>query len=156
MTLVSYIGRLILDESLFDFFLCTKKVNELIIEFEDFPRAYKNNLNYKRKHTVVKIQQTGYIKYTILNLYVEFCKPTKRGENYIMQFGSSIIKNKFSDANVCSSEYNCEFKNTSGKLCFQIIMSKQKNMFYVSYEDTMLEKEDVVDICGQIIDYTDI
>lgn len=158
--LVTCIGRLLLeDKTLFNMISKKRNVNELIIEFNDQPRCYSQNFGYKRKYQMVRTQRAEYPEWIIFNQcdkQLTFLHPIQSGSMFIMKFGLKHDKFKTLNVKAVASDNNCEFVNKKCDLCFQIIMSSSQHIFSVTYDPTILLPEDVIDICGQIITYSDI
>lgn len=158
--LVTCIGRLLLEEeSILSYFSKKRKIDELIIEFGDLPRCYSQNFGYKRKYQLnFIINDKLYREWNCISKdkQIKFKHPKQSGSSYTMTFGVKHDKFKNLCVKADASNYNCEFVNDKGDLCLQIIMTSSRNIFSVTYDQNMLSPEDVVDICGQIITYSDI
>jgi hypothetical protein len=148
------------EETLWNVFTIKRKVNELLVEFNDGPQCYSQNLNYKRKHYMIKKDNgSGYIEVSLDgNHQIKFCDPIISKDMCMMKIGTKIFNDRFKSLGIksYSSYNNCEFVNLQNELCFQIIMSTSKYIFSVVYDKTMFTPEDVIDICGQRITHTDI
>lgn len=149
-------GRLIIEEdTIFDIFTKYRKVKELLIEFSDGPRCYSKNIGYERKYQILKVRG-DYTEYTLLNTFhISQRRPKFDGKHYGIYPIKNDTHNKFAKIGVklTSSEFNCEFEKSDGKICLQICMSSSRNIFFVTYDTTVFSPEDVTDICGQIITY---
>lgn len=158
--LVTCIGRLLLEEeTLFNVFSRKRNIKELIIEFDDQPRCYSQNFGHKRKYHMTRTQNSEYPEWIVSNTcynQITFLHPKQSGSLYIMKFGLSHDKFKILGVKAVASDGNCEFVNKKGEMCLQTIMSSSRNIFSVTYDSTILSPEDVVDICGQVITYSDI
>ncbi len=158
--LVTFVGRLIVEEKTFFNMFGSKKVNQLLIDFDGMPLCYSMNIGYNRKYCITTTtQQDGYRQHIISNsIKFKFQKPSHNGKDYVMIFGTQYANEKFSKNGVKphASINNCEFVNLNNELCLQIMMSSSRNIFCVTYDKTLFSPEDIIDICGQIITHADI
>jgi hypothetical protein len=171
--LKSCIGRLLFDDS-FTFasmFSSSLKVSELLIEFDTVngidsigggPICYSMQPNYKRKYIINEKldNKTGVHEWHIINTcQIKYSQPKY---NYTTRQYVSVFKTKMpvniggTGTKLTASIYNCEFSNLKGICCLKICLTTNKHMFCIWYNPDILSPEDVTDICGQIITYSDI
>lgn len=151
------VGRLLFEEeTIFDVFFSDKKIKELLVEFEDFPRCYSMNHEYKRKYIITKTKNKSYLEFITNSPNLRFCAPTYKNNCYCCKFGSLYPKKLKPDMKCVASYYNCEFVDSKDQLCLQIMMSPSRNTFYVTYNKKLFCPEDIIDICGQVVTHSDI
>lgn len=161
--LVTFIGRLLFKESsIFSFFNSNKYVEELFVEFNDeiISTKYKKNKDYKRKYTINK-RITDHLEITVDTFQSEndiiFKLPKLKNNEWYSHYRYNYEFLKLGkNIKPHPSINNCEFVNKKDQLIFKICMSNLSRVFYVTYDKLTFSEDDIVDICGQIIEYNDI
>jgi hypothetical protein len=166
IVLKSCVGRLIFDDSLTiaSIFSSSSKVAELLIEFESTDggtRCYSMQTNYKRKYIIKSTNNfdTNIREWHIINTsQIAYKKPiyNTNTKQYYQNFKMPTNISTCTGAKLTTSIYNCEFDDIKGNCCLKMCLTTQKYMFCVWWNSNILSPEDVTDICGQIIQYSDI
>jgi len=162
----SCVGRLIFDDSLTiaSIFSPSSKVAELLIEFESTDggtRCYSMQTSYKRKYIIKCIYntETHIHEWNVINTtQIAYKKPIyiTNTKQYTINFKTPTNISICTGAKLTSSIYNCKFDDIKGKCCLVMCLTTHKHIFCVWYNSNILSPEDVTDICGQIIQYSDI